>query len=300
MNILAGVLLIIIILLILYIVLLRYQFKSINRQLYRRLTKHTRQPVSVEFINHQLDELVININNCLKAEENLRLTCIREEKKFKELIADISHDLRTPLTAIKGYLQMLDNSELTKEQQMKLDVAAKYTRELEQLIAHFFEYSYLITTETELKPEKINLTNLVTECLAEEIPSLEEQNLPLCFDEPKTIFVLGDRESILRIIQNLIRNCKQHAREGIDVKLFTENEQAVLTFQNFVSENSELDAEKIFDRFYTGDKARSSSTGLGLSIVKILTEQMGGSVSAALEKGVLRLQVKFPLFCEEL
>lgn len=294
MNLPVIVLTVIIILLILYIYLLKRQFKNINRQLDKRLNKHTRQPVSVEFISRQLNQLVININNCLKAEENLRLTCIREEKKFKELIANISHDLRTPLTAIKGYLQMLDNGELSGEQQMKLDVALKYTRELEQLISHFFEYSCLISAEDELKLERINLTNLITECLAEAIPSLEEQHLILDFKEPKAIFVSGDKESLLRIIQNLIRNCRQHARERVEVQLLEENEQAVMSFCNYVEKDSDLDPGRMFDRFYTGDKARGSQSGLGLAIVKILAEQMGGGAAAALEEGKLEIRVMLP------
>lgn len=298
MNIPVIVLTVIIVLLLLYILLLRRQFKSINRQLEKRLIKHARQPVNVEFISHQLNQLVININNCLKAEENLRLTCIQEEKHFKELIANISHDLRTPLTAIKGYLQMLDKEELSGEQQMKLKVALKYTKELEQLISHFFEYSYITTAENEMETEKINLTNLLTECLAEAMPSIEEQQLSLNYEEPIAIFISGNRESVLRIIQNLIRNCRQHAKERVEVRLVKENKQAVMTFRNYIEKDSELDPRRIFDRFYTGDKARSSRTGLGLSIVKILAEQMGGGVCAVREKELLELRVSLPLLDE--
>lgn len=295
MEILVIILVIIVAILTIYILLLGRQFKSINKQLENRLIKHTKQPVSVEFIHRQLKHMVVNINNCLKAEEILRLNGIREEKHFKELIANISHDLRTPLTAIKGYLQLLHKDELLIDQQMKLDVAVKYAGEMEQLISRFFEYSYLLTAEGELTLEKINLTNLVTECLAEAVPVFEEQHLLLGYEEPKAIFIRGDKESLLRIIRNLIRNCNQHGKISVEVSLTVIDKQAVLAFCNYIDEDIELDPSRVFERFYTADKARGSQSGLGLSIVKILTERMGGNVSAALEQNKLILHINLPL-----
>jgi signal transduction histidine kinase len=291
-----GVLIFIVIILIAYILLLKGQFRSINRQLSRRLNKHTRQPVSVQMIDHQLNELVININNCLKAEETLRLAGIREEKKFRDLIANISHDLRTPLTAINGYLQMLDNTELNKEQQRKIIVARKYAGELEQLIARFFEYSYLITTEPQLVQERINLTNQVTEYLAEMVPAFEERQLKLQLEAAEPVVACGDKESIIRILQNLIRNCLQHAIGYISVSCYAEREYAVVAFRNPVDKDLEFESDKLFVRFYTGDKARERSTGLGLSIVKILVTQMKGTVHADTGKGWLEIQIKLPLY----
>jgi len=247
-------------------------------------------------IDRQLDELVININNCLKAEETLRLAGIREEKKFRDLIANISHDLRTPLTAINGYLQMLDNTELNKEQQRKIIVARKYAGELEQLIARFFEYSYLITKEPQLVQERINLTNQVTEYLAEMVPAFEERQLKLQLEEAEPVVAWGDKESIIRILQNLIRNCLQHAKGYISVSCYVERECAVVAFRNPVDKDLELESDKLFERFYTGDKARERSTGLGLSIVKILVTQMNGTVYADTGKGWLEIQVKLPLY----
>jgi signal transduction histidine kinase len=99
---LVGILISLIIILVAYIVYSQLQIRHLNRQLNKRLREHTRQPVSLDLINSDLNELAVNINKSLKAEENLRLKVIQEEKKFKEMIANVSHDLRTPLTAIKG------------------------------------------------------------------------------------------------------------------------------------------------------------------------------------------------------
>jgi len=288
-----SVLIIMIILLIAYIIFFQLQLRNINRQLNKRLTEYTRQPITLELNNKDLNALAVNINKCLKAEETLRLESIREEKRFKELIANISHDLRTPLTAIKGYQQLLGKGILSKDQQQKLQIAQKHADELGTLINHFFEYSYLINAEPVLNRERINLTNLVAECLAVSIPLLEENNLEVHYEETSPLFVFADREMIIRIIQNLMRNCVEHSDSPIEVRLIAEK-NVVISFSNFVKSPSEIDVNKLFDRFYTTDKARNKNTGLGLSIIKLLAEQMGGSASASLQDRLLEIKIELP------
>lgn len=292
-----GILSLLTLLLVSYIVFFQLQLRSINRQLDRRLMEHTRQPVSLELFNKELNALAVNINKCLKAEENLRLESIREEKHFKEMIANISHDLRTPLTAIKGYQQLMKKWILTRDQQQKLQIAQKHADELGRLIEQFFEYSYVVNAESIIKQERINLTNLTTECLAESIAVIEEKNLAVHFCEAQPVFVLADKEMTIRIIRNLIRNCVQHSDSDIEVRVLAEK-AAVITFKNVVKNPSEIDAKQLFDRFYTSDRARSKSsgTGLGLSIVRLLAEQMGGIAGASLQEGILEIRVELPLW----
>lgn len=289
-----GIMSIIIFLLIVYIIFFQLQLRSINGQLVKRLEEHTRQDLSLELFSKQLNVLAVNINKCLKTEENLRLESIREEKRFKEMIANISHDLRTPLTAIKGYQQLMGKGILTDAQLKKLQIAEKHTDELGALIEHFFEYSYLVNAELEIQMERINLTNLTSECLAEAITVLEQKNINVHFEESKPVFINADKEMTVRIIQNLIRNCVQHADSDIEVRVFAAK-HAVIVFKNYVKDASEIDADRIFERFYTKDKARSKTTGLGLSIVKLLAEKMGGSTSASLKDGFLEIKVELPL-----
>jgi signal transduction histidine kinase len=294
LSIVVWILVTIIILLILYIAFLQLQLRSINRQLDKRLKENTRQPLSLELINSELNQLAANINKSLKVEENLRLNSIREEKQFKEMIANISHDLRTPLTALKGYQQLMTKGSLTEEQKQKLQVAQKYADELGRLIDQFFEYSFLVNAEPKLNMERVNLTNLVTECLVDFYSRFEERKLTVHFDETPFVYVLVDRELMTRIIQNLIRNCLVHSAGNITVQLTSES-KAIISFKNPVKNPSEIDVKRIFDRFYTADKARSKSTGLGLSIVKLLAERMGGSTNASMQDGVFEITVELPI-----
>lgn len=277
------------------LVFTKLQIRNMNLQLKRRLTEHTRQPVSLELLDRDLNRLAVNINECLKAEEDLRLSMAGKERRFKEMIADISHDLRTPLTAIKGYQQLIEKGTLSDDQRIKLKIAQKHADELGSLIEHFFEYSCLINDEIKPKPERLNLTNLTAECLAESVTMFEEKHLTVHFDGPKPIFVFADKEMVIRIIRNLIRNCIQHSKSDVEVKLAS-GQMAELSFRNAVGGEEEIDADRLFDRFYTADKARSGNTGLGLSIVKILAEQMGGTTDAAIRDGFLEIKVDLPPF----
>lgn len=294
MAIAAGFLSILVIGLILYLIFILRQLRSINRQLSKRLSEQTRQPISLQLVSKELNDLAIHINQCLQAEETLRLKGIREEKSFKEMITNISHDLRTPLTAIKGYHQLLAQTELSDDQQKKLEIAQKHANELGLLVERFFEYSYLVNAEPALDRKRINLTNLVAECLAASVPVLEEHKLAVQLEESPPIYVLADQERITRIIHNLIRNAIQHSAGTLHISLY-EADQAILSFRNSIRSGYNIDVKRLFDRFYTGDQARSSSTGLGLSIVKLLAEQLGGGTDAALLDGCLEIRVHFPL-----
>lgn len=289
------ILIILVIFMILYIIFLQLQLRSINKQLTKRLKENTRQPISLALINKELNALAVNINKCLKAEESLRLNIIDEEKHFKEMIANISHDLRTPLTAIKGYQQLMEKGILSEDQMQKLRIAQKHADELGRLIEHFFEYSYLVNLEPELQKEKINLTNLVAECLAESISVFEERNLSIEFHEDSPVFAFADKEMTLRIIRNLMRNSVQHSQSEIEVRILTDK-NAIISFSNFVKNTSGIDVNRIFDRFYVADKAREKTGGLGLAIVKLLANQMGGKTEASLKDGVFKITVELPKY----
>lgn len=115
--------------------------------------------------------------------------------------------------------------------------------------------------------------------------------------EAAPVFVYADKEPLSRIIHNLIRNGIQHADGGLTVKvtLSEDGSRGVLSFSNPVSSSSSVDAGRLFERFYTGDQARRSGSGLGLSIVRLLSEQMGGTAGAALQDGILEIRVELPL-----
>ena len=286
-----------VLILFLYIIFILKQLKSINKQLDKRLIENTRQPLNIELFNKTITNLSKNINRCLKLEEKRRLESINDQKQFKELISNISHDLRTPLTSIKGYQQLLEKTPLDKHQVQLLKTSQKSTDELGLLIENFFEYSYLVTAKTEPNLEKININNLIVECVLSYIAIFEEKNLNVNIKETPPVFVLGDKNMLIRIIENLLNNCAKHSLGDIDIKIeFLQN--AKITFTNPINQDTNINVDKLFHRFYTSDSTRNKSTGLGLSIVEFLVKQVDGNVGAYLNKTDHTLSIFFeiPLF----
>ena len=286
-----------VLILFLYIIFILKQLKSINKQLDKRLIENTRQPLNIELFNKTITNLSKNINRCLKLEEKRRLESINDQKQFKELISNISHDLRTPLTSIKGYQQLLEKTPLDKHQVQLLKTAQKSTDELGLLIENFFEYSYLVTAKTEPNFKKININNLIVECVLSYLAIFEEKNLNVNIKETPPVFVLGDKNMLIRIIENLLNNCAKHSLGDIDIKIeFLQN--AKITFTNPINQDTNINVDKLFHRFYTSDSTRNKSTGLGLSIVEFLVKQMDGNVGAYLNKTDHTLSIFFeiPLF----
>ncbi len=269
------------IVLVCYILFLRKQVERINSILEKRLQSGSAQLVSIELLDKRLNELTISINQCLKAEETLRLKVVHEEHDFKQLIANISHDLRTPLTAIKGYLQLLEKETVAPKQKDRIAIMNARITELEYLIHQFYEYSYLLDMKPTVEITSFSLSNMVAECLASIIPEFEQRGLTLELEE-SNIWVEADVNMTLRIIQNLLRNCVAHASHSVKVELKQED-RVSLQIKNDMKLDSQIDVTRIFDRFYVADSSRKT-TGLGLSIVKLLATNMGCEVEAHLKE----------------
>lgn len=276
--------------LIVYIVLLNGQIKYISHILEKRTKQNSRQLVNTTLVNRNIDKLAAGINKSLKAEEQLRLKLINDEDNFKEMIANISHDLRTPLTSMDGYVQLIEQNEQDEKQLLRLDIVRRHTKELAALINHFYEYSYLIDSRPTINREAFSLTDFVTECIADSVSLFENANMPVDMEEHEE-YVYADKEMTMRIVQNLIRNAVSHGRE-IAVIRITKDDQVHLHFMNKTFNGEIIDTDRIFDRFYSRGKDGRSS-GLGLSIVNVLATQMGGSVAAELKDEMLDICVTF-------
>lgn len=258
-----------------------------------RLSESTKQKVSIELMDKDLESLAGNINRCLKAEEKLRLKVVHEEERFKDTIADISHDFRTPLTAIRAYLQLMQKEDIGPEQKKQLDVIVKHADYLGDLIEHFFEYSYLLDTTPNVVYQHINITNLITEKIADAAVLFENANITPEISE-KMCFASCDKAMMERVFENLIKNTIAHAKGYLKV-YFTEQTEndicfQIIHFENEIEENDHIDTEQLFNRFYVANQERKT-TGLGLAIVKILTEQQGGKVVAEIHNEILDIQI---------
>lgn len=221
----------------------------------------------------------------------------RREKEIRDEITHISHDLRTPLTSILGYLELVEEGELDKEQKEYMEVARRRSLYLSQLIDELYEYSRLENGEQKGRPEQVELTGLFREHLLSSYPEFEKKGLEadIALSEEE-IRILGDCESLERIFNNLTSNCIKYGQGKAAISLKRLGREAILTYQNAVAGLTQEDTAHLFDRFYRKDEARNvPGSGLGLTVAKLLTEQMGGSMDAALVEGNLRITCRFPV-----
>ena len=211
------------------------------------------------------------------------------EEERKQMIANISHDLRTPLTSLLGYMEALQNDrDLTiQEKEEFLAIAVTKGDSLMKLLQDFFELARLEANDSRPEIEKINLTDIIQETLVSFYPQFEKISITPAIEIPdKPLFVLGDKEYIKRICNNLLSNALRYGTDGneIGVKVRNENNFVWVEVWDKGKGISENDLPKIFDRLYTGQVSRSTTlqgTGLGLTITKDLVGQLGGTIKAS-------------------
>lgn len=280
------------ILLIVYLVGLKVQLRSIRRQLERRLGEKTESLITLELQDRSLTGVVVALNQILKREVELRRQQNIQEQEFKNLITNISHDLRTPLTVMKGYLQLLGQRDIDETGREYLNVCFRHTDELERRIRQFFEYSYWINQEEDVQLYPVNITNLVMDTMTDFIPVFEEKGITMKLKEDIVQKGMADEELLKRIMQNILKNCLQYSAGEVTVSIEEvngekeEEKRIRVCVSNPLPKDSKLDVTQVFCRFYVGNEARNQSTGLGLSIVKLLVEKMQGTVFAEKKENV--------------
>ena len=248
-------------------------------------------PEMINHINHVLEQL---------RQEQRRLR--RTNKSYRESITGISHDIRTPLTSVKGYVQILHKTELTHEKRTEYTrIVERRLEELSNMLNQLFEYARIEAGELVLNMEKVNAGNLFTEIISMFYEDFLKKGCePEIEIGPKALFIQADRHAFSRILENLIKNALVHGKGKYHFCLHSKERMAVLLASNETDSIEESDLERIFERFYTTDLSRSRrTTGLGLAIAKELTEQMGGTIRAYFEREYFTVEVCLPLIMME-
>ncbi len=236
-----------------------------------------------------LEELMKSINSTLDAVRNERKEYAKRENEFQSQIEAISHDLRTPLTVILGYLGFLQKqrASLTLEQREMLDVVERKTRSMEKLISQFYDYSQITAGDYEISIGEIDVGRILREVFTENCMILEEAHLNVMADLPNhPIWVLGEKTALERIFSNLFQNARRYAHNYLKILITNNAEMVQIVFENDTQKITADEVPYVFDRFYMADASRNKGgTGLGLTIAKCLAEEMGGSLDVDFIKG---------------
>lgn len=246
--------------------------------------------LDMSLVDRDLEKLSGAINKHYAKQRYTVDRAVQHEQRLKESIANISHDLRTPLTVLMGHLQLVLKSDLTQEQNRRVQTALRKAERMKELMETFYDLSLIDSEQAAPVKERINFSNLILDFLTENAPLLESRNiipdirLPGC-----SVFLDTDRIMMERILQNLLSNAVRYCAGDIMISLSDEgNGKVAFCMENTVPAGTKIDTARIFDRFYTGDPSRhGESTGLGLAVVKVLTEKLGGEIAAGVREDVL-------------
>ena len=253
-----------------------------------------RPRVSMAAPNAAAAELLTAVNALLDLREREEGDYRRQEQAIRQQIANVSHDLRTPLTSILGYLQLLEGEGLTAEERREyLAIVQGRAKALQSMIVSFYDLSRLEGGEYPLSRERVDLYHVLSQLVAEFYNDFTDFDMTVELREGLPA-VTADPAGVLRVFTNLIRNALEHGRKRMSILLYQEGGEVVSVFANDAPGLTTEDVEHVFDRFFTADKMRTGqSTGLGLAIVKALVERMGHTVSAELEGDLFRVTVRW-------
>ena len=254
--------------------------------------------IDLDSPNRAAEALFVSINELLDLRGAEEADYRRRERALRQQIANVSHDLRTPLTSILGYLQLLESGTLSEEERKEyLAVVEGRARTLQELIGSFYDLSRIEGGEYPLEREQVDLYRMLSELAAEFYGDFQRAGMAVEVELEKDLpFVWGDGGAVLRILTNLVGNALKHGSKFLTIRLYREGDHLVTSFANDGAGLTQEDVAHVFDRFYTADKTRSGqNTGLGMSIVRALARQMGHEASAELRDGVFTARVLWKL-----
>lgn len=293
---LVGAMMIVIVGLLIKIYLMQKAAREIEAAFADRLVTDTNTLIDISTRDKYLRSLANAINAQLRRFRAQRQRFQQGDMELKNAVANISHDLRTPLTAICGYLDLLEREENGENAARYLQVIRNRTEMLTLLTEELFCYSIIASGKGESKREPVAINCILEESIASFYTVLRERGITPNIEIPEEkVIRMVNPSSLARVFSNLLQNVIKYSDGDLDIIL---SESEGIVFANTAFNLNAVQVGRLFDRFYTVEAA-GKSTGLGLSIARTLVEQMDGSISAKYEESRLKIRIQFPVEISE-
>ena len=271
--------------------LLRRSAEELRRGVQERLETDTNTLLSIPSRDGAMCRLAAGLNVQLRQLRLERQQYQNGDRDLKEAVTNVSHDLRTPLTAICGYLDLLEGEEKSEAAERYLSLIRGRTDHLRSLTEEFFRTSAVLAAEEPEPAEPVSLNRAVEESLAAWYGVFSARGIAPEVELPETPVVRPlNREAVSRILSNVLSNAAKYSPGDLRIVL---EKDGTLTFSNAAPSLTPVLAEQLFDRYFTVESG-GQGTGLGLSIARRLTEQMGGTAAAGWQAGILTVRLHFP------
>ena len=283
------------IILILIIVLILRQVNSICRCLDFIKSNKTNMKLLSHTPLKPLNRLIDSINQLLSETARERRAVEKEDRSLKDSLTGISHDIRTPLTSLSGYFQLLQDTEDPAEKARYSAVIRARIRDLESMLENLFSYTKLQDSDYKLPLSRINFTECVIDTTLAFYEQFSEKEIAPCVDiDENPVHIQGNTAAAHRLLQNILKNALEHGTESISISLYSQGCKIIFICANKCKTPDEIDISGVFHKFYKADPARSdTSTGLGLTIAQELARRMGGTLEASLEGDIFSIRAEF-------
>ena len=273
------------------------QVKDICRQLAFLMKHDSNMLIHREFGLGGIGMLSDRLNDLLELRRKEKQYYQEKETLIADTYTNLSHDIRTPLTSLDGYFQLMEACENVEEQRRYLNIIHERIHSLNEMLEELFMFTKLKNESYRLELTSCCINRILKETVFSYYDDWVRREIqPDIQITEEQLYIDGNKQGLSRIIQNVIKNGLDHGEKKIRIMLKREKDQAVLRISNQVTASEQIDIEHVFDRFYKADAARSkTSTGLGLSIAREFVRRMNGEIGAKIEKNEFIVEMSFPI-----
>ena len=273
------------------------QVKDICRQLAFLMKHDSNMLIHREFDLGGIGMLSDRLNDLLELRRKEKQYYQEKETLIADTYTNLSHDIRTPLTSLDGYFQLMEACENVEEQRRYLNIIHERIHSLNEMLEELFMFTKLKNESYRLELTSCCINRILKETVFSYYDDWVRREIqPDIQITEEQLYIDGNKQGLSRIIQNVIKNGLDHGEKKIRIVLKREQNRAVLRISNQVTASEQIDIEHVFDRFYKADAARSkTSTGLGLSIAREFVRRMNGEIGAKIEENEFIVEMSFPI-----
>lgn len=274
----------VILLLFSFLIMYLYQVGQIINQLNTiRSEEKTNKLIQIEMNGFGMNKLADEVNKLILSDRNRELEIREEKQKIKQQISSISHDFRTPLTSIIGYIDFIKDEEDEEKRKEYVDIIYKKSIQLKRHIDEFYEMSLIEDENYEIQMELVHPGTILEDVLLGLTTSIEEKGINLKIDINSDDEVFGNTNSLARVYTNLIQNIIRYGHSNCYILHGIKNGRLITVFNNDVKNPENIDQSRFFEKFYTADSSRTkTNSGLGLYTTKLIIEKMKHSIEMSI------------------
>lgn len=275
------------------------QIKQIRKQLRFVAHNKTNQKIRIHTPSREVQSMINDINYLIQSTREEEIEIMRKDKELRDTIVNMSHDIRTPLTSLSGYFDLLISSDDASEKERYAAIIRERISSLSDLLESMFFYTKLSSDGIKADFDKCDISSIFMQSMFSYFDDFERLEITPELDVEEGIEFITDEKLLKRIFQNLIKNVLTHGKDELKVSLKKVNGQqgkpseVVLIMANKYDTSTNIDVEQVFDRFYQSDKTRNNnSSGIGLAVVLKLSRLLGGNVTARVDGEFFEITLK--------